>query len=397
MSGPQVERLRAGVAGANRKLVEKAQQDWYDGSLLLSTVATSLQHAAPHIKGQIGESGQAAADAFHAVAAKVTERSEQMLAASTALTNAADALKAAEDTRDYIDSHPVADPGPKPTVTPGMDQTHDDINAMRAWNSRSSAASAQASDHETRAQVAADHMDKVYNQSTATMKKVHGKPDPVKPVKDGGTGGGGGSTGGTSPGGTAPSSGGGGRHPTGPTYSTNPGHNDNNTDVHWDPSNPGPNGGGGNDDGGGGNNVVDPWLPPGTEEGGGSTAPTTIGAVPGGGSTTAGSPGGSSLGTTGGVAGALGGGVMGGMTGVTGAVRGPTAVPTGAAAGAGGRAIGSTTRTGASGSALGRGTSASTAGTTGGARSAGGGTGTRSAGAARSAGGGTRGAGKAGS
>ena len=395
MSGPQVERLRSGVAGAQRGLVDTAHAEWAKGAVLLSAVAESLNSSAPHIEGQIGKSGKAAAEAFTAVSAKVQHRANQMSAASDALMAASNALKQAEAVRDHINAHPPADPGPRPTATPGMDQSPEDINKMRAWSAKKSASDSTSSDHETRARIAADNMDTVYQGSTETMKKVHGEPDPPPPVKEGQGGGG---SGGTTPsgGGSAPPAGGGGKHTIGPTTTGPSAHYDPNTSVHWDPHNPGPHGGGGG--GGGGNDTtVDPWLPPGSEQGGGTTGPSTIGAVPGGGSVSTGSPSSPGLGAPAGVAGALGGGVMGGMTGVSGAVRGPSVVSTGGgAAGSGGaRSIGSTSRTGATGSALGRGSSAGTAGSPTGARAGGG---ARSAGGgSRGAGGGTRGAGKAGS
>ena len=387
MAGPQEARLRAALEGASSGRVDVAQQEWSNGSVLLAQVARALEGAAPNIQHQFGDqTGPAAAAAFLKVASKVDARATQMSDVSEALRQANAAMRSSENVRDGFGG-PLSEPS-KPTPTPGP-STPEDVQAKKQYDSDKASYDAAYAERERKAQAAADHMDTVFTSSTATMKKVHGEPDPPAPDRKTPTttdpGGGGTSPGGTPGSTTSPhrqpqgggqviqSPTGGGHHPTSTT---------------------GTNGGGTPHPGGSG-------LPPGSSQGATPTLPSAGGGLPGvstGASTAPESPGGLGGATAGGVAGAIGGGAIGGMTGIGGAVRGPMAVPTGTASGttsSNGRSIGSSSRSGGVRGALGRGGlveegEAGGRSSTSGARGAGGGT--------RGAGGGTRGAGgKAGS
>ncbi|MFC4785542.1 hypothetical protein ACT8ZV_13765, partial [Nocardioides sp. MAHUQ-72] len=357
MTGPQQERLRASVQGANSGLVDTARAEWAAGARLLANVARALEDAAPNIQDQIGETGKAAAAAFRKVSAKVDTRSQQMLDAGSALLAAHGALAHAERLQATFDSHPLSEPT-RPRTAPGA-SSPEDVKASQKYDTDKAAYDAAVADREAQARAAADHLDAVYDDSTATMKKVHGEPDrPPVPV-DGGDGGGdrtGGTPSGGGRGGYVPGPGGRSDHTATTSQTTGTHHttvhttDDTTTGLTTTHSTAEP---------------VDHSLPPGSSQGG--TASTTGSSTPPAGTTPgAGVPGGTPAGgtTTGGPApaaggptGAVGGGALGGLTGISGAVRGPLGVPTGgagSASAAGGRALGSTARAGASGGALGR-------------------------------------------
>jgi hypothetical protein len=362
MSGPQQERLRSMLQGANKQMIQAAYQEWRAGSELLLAVSTTLHGAAPRIQDQFGRTGPAAARAFGKVAGKVAERSSQMSAAGDALVAALDVIAEAERLRDRFDAAPLAEPT-RPAPSPGP-STPEDVAAKKQYDSRKAGYDAAHADREAQAAAAADRMDLVFADSTETMKRIHGEPDPTPQHHQADGPGATGSTGSSSTGtgsstGYHPSSGGHQTHLT--TTATHTGQPPTTSTPHAPSSGTSP-------------------LPPGTAQGGnepfqagaGSTSSVPVGGVRTGGAASTGL----TVPTAGGLAGALGGGALGGMTGISGAVRGSTAVPTGSASGGrvagatGGRAIGSAARTGATSGTLGRSTTGGTGGTGGTARGA---------------------------
>ncbi len=362
MSGPQQERLRSMLQGANKQLIQAAYQEWRAGSELLLAVSTTLHGAAPRIQDQFGRTGPAAARAFGTVAGKVAERSSQMSAAGDALVAALDVIAEAERLRDRFDAAPLTEPS-RPTPSPGP-STPEDVAARKQYDSRKAGYDAAHADREAQAAATADRMDLVFADSTQTMKRIHGDPDPVPQHQQADGPGGTGRTGSSSTGtgsssGYRPPSGGHQTHATATATSTATHADEPPTSTTSTPHGP--------------SSGASP-LPPGTAQGGnepfptgvGPTPPGPVGGVPTGGT----APTGLTVPTAGGLAGALGGGALGGLTGISGAVRGSSVVPTGSAAGGrvtgttGGRAIGSTARTGAATTGtLGRSTAAGSGGT----------------------------------
>lgn len=360
--GPREARLRAVLATADAGVVDTAALEWGAGAQLLEVVAGALENAAPAIGSQFGpDTGEAAREAFRRASTKVRGRARLMGEASTALGSAHAALVHAERVRDGLGA-PLSEPQ-RPAPTPGP-STPDDVAAQRAYDSARAGYEAALSKRESDSAAAIEQMDAVYTASTETMKKVHGEPDPVTRTS-GGDGSGGGSTStSTSPVGTAPS--GGHRSPTGghPTYTTatsHPSEPTSSTPAHTVPS-----GGTHTSSTGGTSSPGGPGQQPGTAQGGNDAYPAGPSAgtpaAPGVPATGASSPTGLTAPTAGGLAGALGGGALGGLTGISGAVRGPSVLPPASAAGAGGRPIGSTTRTGATSGTLGRSGTATTGG-----------------------------------
>lgn len=368
--GPQEQRLHHAVAGMSVAQVRTAAYDWQDGATVLRNVATALEDCGPDIEKNFGgATADAAKEAFAKVTERVRFRAEQMRAAGTALDNAGDAMYYAESVKGSMGAFP-SKPA-EPTTSP----TDDEVTALKkqaAYGRQMQTYNTQTAERESTAQRTADHLDTVLNQSTETMKQVHGEPDPVRTTSTS-SGGGGTGPGSTAPGGRVPM-------PTGPHVWTG----DTTTDPHWVPhtghhhtptvvvTDPG----GTDTDPGTGPGAYPPTGPhPGSGGPQGPSGPTVPVPTGPGAGTPGGAPGGVTAPTLGGVAGALGGGALGGLAGVGGAVRGPSVLPgtmsTGGASGAGVRSIGSTTRTGTTG-ALGRGSSTGAAGRGTGARGTGG-------------------------
>ena len=373
MAGPQELRLRQAVSGISRAQIETAGDDWSEGAMLLTAVADALAAAGPAMVESFGgETGQAAAEAFETVRARVAERARQMIDVSTALTVAGIGARTAELVRDSMGAEP-SQPRP-PSYSPGTPDA-DAVRAETTYRNRMASYDSAIAARETRAAQAVAAMDSTYDYAIAVMRQVHGEPDPAltSPTRDGGAGapravggstvagpaGAGGAGGTTAAGGTT-----GGTIPDGSTSGGSGGSGSGG-------SGPGGSGPGGSGPGGSGSGA------PGTLGGGagghpghsgtppdGSGGPVTVGGGQSGG-------GAGSLPTTvGGVAGAVGGGLVAGTAGITGAIRGGPVLPvTGGAAGGSRRSLGGSSRSGSSG-ALGRG----------GATTAGGGSGTRSAG-----------------
>ena len=339
-------RLERALAGCDEGADRDRYQGVGDGAGLLGSVQVALMRATPVIAEQFGPgTGESAAKAFQKMADKVSMRRDADDPGREALREAKSVLDDARAVQTSFQGE-LNDPG-EFRADPGADEI-DQIRALRAHTAQKDAYAAAFAEREEKARQAVDNMERTYQQSTQTMKQVHGEPD--APVHGGGGGGGA-----DVPSGGNPGSGGGGGGGKPPTF--------------------GGGGGGGTGGGGGGggrhrrrwrwrrdpaptipvSSPVDGLTPglPGVPQGPGESVPLApTGATPGTNVPSSG-PGG---GTMGGIAGALGGGLMGGMAGIGGAVRGGGASTP---ASTGTRPIGSSSRTGAGGS-LGR--SASTPG-----------------------------------
>lgn len=341
MAGPQENRLRAAVGGASRWDLFLSEWEWQAGAKRLEQVAKALRDAAPVMEEDFGgQTGMTARDAFILVADRSQRRSDEMHRVGEAVAQARNALVEAEAVDQDLAQNPPGEQPTRPTTTPG---THDveDIKRQRAYTTQLNAYQAAAAEREERARAAADRMDQVYADSTATMKQVHGEPDREADSPGGpGPSGDAGATGVVGAGGR---SAGGGAPPEGTvaTSAGDPHQTWHQTQVHHQADAP-----------------TTPSLvaqsevvAPGTSQGP-NQVPGTTAPAPAAGPAGSSSPGTHSLG---GLAGAVGGGLIGGAAGIGGAVRGGAAtVPAGSATSQA-RTIGSSSRAGTSG-ALGRGT-----------------------------------------
>lgn len=345
--GPQEARLDRAVSGASRSAIQAAEEEWRNGARSLDSVAMALEMAGPQVIANFGgtHTGPAAQRAFQQVAAKVRARKEQMERAADALARADSAMGQAQQVHTSLGAVP-SEPA-RPDIAPGTNDA-DAVRQQRVYSTQLGSYHAAIADREARAEAAANQMDRVYRDSTATMQQVHGEPDTRAGGSGapGGSGGGVRTTGGSTSGGTSATA-------TGTTGATHTGHPPSGASTT------------------GGSHVVAPTgatpaviSASGTAQDGAvlpavSSAPATVGA---GGSVAATSS--TGAGAAAGLAGALGGGLLGGAAGIGGAVRGGTAVPgsAGAASRAGGT-IGSSARAAAAGT-LGRGGASAASGST---------------------------------
>ncbi len=204
--GPQEARLDRAVSGAARSAIQAAEEEWRNGARALDNVAMALEMAGPQVIANFGgtHTGPAAQQAFGKVAEKVRARKEQMEQAADALAKADVAVGEAKQVQASMGALP-SEPA-RPDIAPGTNDA-DAVRQQRTYSTQLGGYHAAMADREAKAEAAANEMDRVYRDSTATMKQVHGEPD-ARSGGGSGSGGGGGAvtTGGSSSGGTAATS-----------------------------------------------------------------------------------------------------------------------------------------------------------------------------------------------
>lgn len=355
MAGPQEDRLRQALSGAHPTSASGGADEWRNCAVILENVSRSLLTAKMPIEpGDAGGKTAAAMDAsFHKSAEAMAKRATKLSEGAVALTDASEVIAKAHDAYTGLGpekSAPTYTPHENPHSPEGIKQHKAYLSDLAAYNADQQHREAVAKQH-------ADRMDAVFKASSATMKEIHGIPDPP-PAPKGYAGGGGSTTGGTSST-TVPHS----------TVPTGPGGPHGNTVA--DPPTPHPGSDPGTDPGPGytpgpGSHPATPWAPGGGDGTPQDNSPTN--PIPpfggGGGGAGAGTPGGAGSGSAGGLTGGAGlglagaatGGLGGGLlsTGLAGGVRGGMPIlANGGTAASGVRGIGSTARTGVSGT-LGR-------------------------------------------
>lgn len=348
MAGPQRARLDTALTAAHEQVVAEHSMEWTNCVRTLSAISRALLTASPEVKEQIGgETGPAIDRAFAKSAQGMEAKAQELVRGSGALQAASEVITQARQEQASMDADTREKPG---EYHPPVGQPTDEDLQKEAANKQAHAAyNAWQADQERRAQIQADRMDRVFEQSTAVMKDIHKIPDP--PPRPGDPGGGpGGPGGGSGPGpAQAPAPAGGGSGPR-PPQAPGP----------YDP--PGPGGGGpgpGYQPGPGGGPIPVPGggapqggspIPIDYTPGGGTGVPGTIGSGAGSGSSGSGGLGGSAVGVAGAAAGGLGGGML--ASGLAAGLRGGMTTPVVAAPGtaaSGVRGIGATGRTGISG------------------------------------------------
>jgi hypothetical protein len=352
--GPQEARLDRAVSGASPAAIQAAEHEWRSGAMALDNVAMALDMAGPQVIANFGgtHTGPAAQKAFQQVAEKVRARRAQMEQAADALANALIAVGEARKVQTSLGALP-SEPS-RPDIAPGTNDV-DAIRQQRVYATQLGGYQSAMADREARSEAAANEMDRVYRDSTATMKQVHGEPDTRTGGGSSASGGGGGGAGSTTSGGSSSGAMVAGSGTSGSTAGPHGSHpaatgQTGSPDVVAPPGGAQPSvitaAGTAQD----GTNLPPVSSPPATV---GSTGGAT-GAAPATGST--------APGVAGGLAGALGGGLLGGAAGIGGAVRGGTTAPVQTTSAAG-RSIGSSARSATTG-ALGRGGATAAPGST---------------------------------
>ena len=174
--GPQEARLDRAVTGAARSAIQAAEEEWRNGARSLDNVAIALEMAGPQVIANFGgtHTGPAAQQAFRKVAEKVRARKEQMEQAADALAQADVAVGEAKQVQSSLGALP-SEPA-RPDIAPGTNDA-DAVRQQRAYSTQLGGYHAAMADREAKAEAAANEMDRVYRDSTATMKQVHGEPD----------------------------------------------------------------------------------------------------------------------------------------------------------------------------------------------------------------------------
>lgn len=344
MSGPQRARLDRALAGAHEDAVTSSAREWVRCVGILHDIAAALDGASPEVRREIGgRTGPAIDAAFQRSSQGMVRRADDLVQGSTALQAAAEAIGAARAEQEQLRQQPLTAPAPY-VAGPGP-RTDEDIAREAAARQAQRDYDLAYADQEARAQARADHLDRVFAASTATMKDIHKVPDPEPSGSGSGTSGGSGAGSGGAVPHPVPAGGGSGPRGDGASPTRPPGGSGDGSGHHH----PGTHG----------THSVPPPPAPGdvgVPQGGsavGVPGPTPVGAL--GGAVPVGGPGGLGLGLAGAAAGGLGGGLLGtGLAagGIRGGVAGPIVTAPGTAAG-GVRGIGATSRAGVTG-ALGR-------------------------------------------
>jgi hypothetical protein len=272
--GPQEARLDTYVAGGNVGNIRHSAHTWAKGQQVLEDLAMALDSAKPHLLNRFGpQTGPAAVKAFEKVAANVRSQAKEMKRASTALTQAADALEDAQSTHAHLGNAPASPPA-DPTQKFG-ESAADFHDRQRQANAAQSSYAAAIADRESKAQQATKQVDTHYTHAISVMESIHGQPRAT-------TGGGGGGGGGTTPGGSVPPAsshadpGGGGTLITSPGGTYTPGGG---TATGGHHIGPGPSDGG--HDTGGGDNLPPAYADPGSPQGPGGPGSPGYPGTPG--------------------------------------------------------------------------------------------------------------------
>ncbi|GAA4697157.1 hypothetical protein [Nocardioides conyzicola] len=196
VKGPQVERLNKAVLGTDPAVVNNAAIEWSRCRDILETVSTYLSQASGTVKWAIGgETGPAVDAAFQRSAAAMSAKSVVLKDAVQALVDAGAAMHVAQQAAATMQDMDQ----PTPYTAPG--DADDTQLAKEAKSKADQKAFAKAfAEQEEKARIEADQLEATFTKSAATMKKIHGEPDPPKvpkPAKQQPGGSNGGSSGGT--------------------------------------------------------------------------------------------------------------------------------------------------------------------------------------------------------
>lgn len=208
--GPERLRLDAALDEADAQAVGvTGAGGWGDAITKLGDVSKALRQAAASGLGIGGRTGPAMFEAMQRSADNIDARVALFVDGQRALHDSAGLIEDIRTKRDRIDTDPATAPLPDPgsfSDNPEWDdktrlaKQGEHASAVNAYHEREAL-------REQKAREIAEEYDRRYEEPIATMKKIHGIPDPEEPTRGDGTGGSGGSGGGT-PGGRGTGSGG---------------------------------------------------------------------------------------------------------------------------------------------------------------------------------------------
>ncbi|MFC6343439.1 hypothetical protein ACFP8W_15750, partial [Nocardioides hankookensis] len=176
--GPQAERLTKAVTGGNPGAVNGAATEWQKCSDVLTGVGDYLRNAAGTVKWAIGgETGPAVDAAFQKSADAMEAKAQVLLKGHHALRHAGDAIQTAIDHEAKLEDMSE----PTPYRAPGNNATDEELAKEATSKSKESAFASAFAAQEEKARAHADALDEALGKSSATMKEIHGEPDPPPP------------------------------------------------------------------------------------------------------------------------------------------------------------------------------------------------------------------------
>lgn len=178
MAGEHLNDLAHRTTGMEPADVDKSQVAWEQSSASLGTISRRLTLAAGGVLRGFGKDsliGQDASDTFTTVANRILDRQKELLAASVALTAAADAMAAAKNAAADPPKHPGTKPQLKTTTGTAADEAEalkTYANDIRGFNDRTHAY--DQADEDARRKIEA--LKKAYAEASTVLAKIHGDP-----------------------------------------------------------------------------------------------------------------------------------------------------------------------------------------------------------------------------
>lgn len=209
--GPERLRLDAALDNADAQAVGvTGAGGWGDAITKLGDVSKALRDAAASGLGIGGRTGPAMFEAMQRSADNIDARVTLFVDGQRALQDSAGLIEDIRAKRDAIDTDPATAPLPDPGSFSDNPEWDDEkrMTEQGKHNAAVNAYQEREALREQRAREIAEEYDRRYEEPIATMKKIHGIPDPEEPTTGGGSGGSGGGGGGGIPGGRGTHTGG---------------------------------------------------------------------------------------------------------------------------------------------------------------------------------------------
>lgn len=183
MAGVQENRVRTGLSGAKAEQISSGALEWRRCAELLENVRYALTEAGKASEALGGHTGPALGKKFHHTAERVREKAKDLNKGSIALTNASNVIVEADEAVTAMEEKYNASEPSGFTPKPAWQlKTKEDVEDERDRASAHQAdVRAYQADVEARERISrhwADRMDAVFEESTITMKEIHGIPDP---------------------------------------------------------------------------------------------------------------------------------------------------------------------------------------------------------------------------
>jgi hypothetical protein len=183
MAGPYERQLRAAVATMRDKDVLSSDTAWTESAQNLALAAHRLRDAARAMRegfGEYSEIGREGQAAFNKAAKRARRRSRQMKRAAAAIAQANEAMAGAQRSLDDMEREPRR-PG---AFTPNpAHSAHQQLKAEARHGQRVRDYNTRMAEREERSRAALQDLDLTYADSSATMQRIHGEPDPPPVVR----------------------------------------------------------------------------------------------------------------------------------------------------------------------------------------------------------------------